>query len=170
MCHNIPPISCRKIDRLETKQISYAALRSARSHKGTIPYWGITVYIGKASLQLNIQQWQHNILATFSKTPVILWHKGLTFERTNNVHWPHGGVSKGVWRWGESEIIYLSLHCHHQNDFCIKMGSSHFNVLVGSDGQSHNTVSINHNRFEEKGEPKRYRTEVLPLTRLTPYR
>ena len=26
--------------------------------------------------------------------------------------------------------IYLSLHCHHQNDFCIKMGSdeSHFNV------------------------------------------
>ena len=28
------------------------------------------------------------------------------------------------------EIIYLSLHCHHQNDFCIKMGSveSHFNV------------------------------------------
>ena len=27
------------------------------------------------------------------------------------------------------EIIYLSLHCHHQNDSCIKMGSdeSHFN-------------------------------------------
>ena len=24
---------------------------------------------------------------------------------------------------GEREIIYLSLHCHHQNDFCIKMGS-----------------------------------------------
>ena len=36
----------------------------------------------------------------------------------------------GVWRWGQREIIYLSLHCHHQNDFCIKMGSdeSHFNV------------------------------------------
>ena len=35
---------------------------------------------------------------------------------------------KGVWRWGEREIIYLSLHCHHQNDFCIKVGSdeSHF--------------------------------------------
>ena len=31
---------------------------------------------------------------------------------------------------GEREIIYLSLHCHHQNDSCIKMGSdeSHFNV------------------------------------------
>ena len=23
---------------------------------------------------------------------------------------------------GEGEIIYLSLHCHHQNDFCIKTG------------------------------------------------
>ena len=46
------------------------------------------------------------------------------------------------------------------------MGSdeSHFNVSVGSDGQSHKTVSTNHNLFEEKGEPKRYRTEVLPLT------
>ena len=53
------------------------------------------------------------------------------------------------------------------------MGSdeSHLNVLVaGSDGQSHKTVSTNHNLFEEKGEPKRYRTEVLPLTSLTPYR
>ena len=68
--------------------------------------------------------------------------------------------------------IYLSLHCHHQKDFCIKMGSdeSHFNVSVGSDGQSHRTVSTNHNLFEEKGEPKRYRTEVLPLTSLTPNR
>ena len=27
-----------------------------------------------------------------------------------------------------------------------------------------------HNLLEEKGEPKRYRTEVLPLTSLTPYR
>ena len=37
---------------------------------------------------------------------------------------------------GGGEIIYQSLHCHHQNDFCIKMGSdeSHFNVSVGSDG------------------------------------
>ena len=40
-----------------------------------------------------------------------------------------------VWRWGEREIIYLSLHCHHQNDSCIKTGSdeSHFNVSVGSE-------------------------------------
>ena len=68
--------------------------------------------------------------------------------------------------------LYTSLQCHHQNDFCIKMGSdeSHFNVSVGSDGRSHKAVSTNHNLSEEKGEPKRYRTEVLPLTSLTPYR
>ena len=53
---------------------------------------------------------------------------------------------KGVWRWGEREIIYLLLHCHHQNDSCIKMGSdeSHFNVsLIVRD--SHKTVSTDHN-------------------------
>ena len=49
------------------------------------------------------------------------------------------------------------------------MGSdeSHFNVSVGNDGQSHKTVPTNHNLFEENGEPKRYRTEVLPLTSLS---
>ena len=80
-------------------------------------------------------------------------------------------MGEGVWRWGKREIIYLLLHCHHPNDFCIKMGSdeSHLNVSVGSDGQSHKTVSTNHNLSEEKGEPKRYRTEVLPLINLTPY-
>ena len=59
-------------------------------------------------------------------------------------------------------IVYLSLHCHHQSDSCIKMGSdeSHFNVSVGSEWQSHKTVSTNHNLFDEKGDPKRY----------TPYR
>ena len=39
------------------------------------------------------------------------------------------------------------------------------------EGQSHKikTVSTDHNLFEEKGEPKRIRTEALPLTSLTPY-
>ena len=38
---------------------------------------------------------------------------------------------KGVCSWEEREIIYLSLHFHYQNDFCIKVGSdeSHFKVL-----------------------------------------
>ena len=96
----------------------------------------------------------------------------LNVHRNRTAYWGRGEGGEGVWRWGEREIIYLYLHCHHQNDICIKMGSdeSHFNVSVGSDGQSHKTVATNHNLFEEKGEPKRYRTEVLPVTSLTPYR
>ena len=55
--------------------------------------------------------------------------------------------------------MYLSQHCHHQNDSCIKTGSDerHFNV-------SQTTT------FEEKGEPKRISTEVPLLTSLMPYR
>ena len=74
-------------------------------------------------------------------------------------HKAYWGRGEGVWRCGEREreIIYLSLRCHHQNDLCIKMGRDgiHFNVSVGSDGQSHKTVSANHNLLEEKGEPYR---------------
>ena len=72
---------------------------------------------------------------------------------------------------GEREIKYLSLHCHHQNDSCIKVGSdeNHFNVsLTVRDKvtrQSPQTTT-----FEVKGEPKQIRTEVLLLTSLTPYR
>ena len=46
-----------------------------------------------------------------------------------------GGRGKGVWRWGKREIEHLSLHCHHQHDFCSKMGSdeSHFNVIMNCD-------------------------------------
>ena len=72
---------------------------------------------------------------------------------------------------GEKEIIYLSLHCHHQNDYCIKMGSdeNHFNVSLivrnRVTGQCPETTN-----FEEKGEPKQIRTEVPLLTSLTPYR
>ena len=73
--------------------------------------------------------------------------------------------------WGEREIIYLSLHCHHQNDTCIKMVSdeSHFIVsLIVRDKVTRHTT--NHNLFEEKGDPKRNRAEALLLISLTPYR
>ena len=61
-----------------------------------------------------------------------------------------GGMAVGEEDGGRGRLYtYLSLHCHHQNDFCIKMGSddSHFNVSVGSDGQSHKTVSTNPQPF-----------------------
>ena len=73
---------------------------------------------------------------------------------------------------GERErLLYLSLHCHHQNGSCIKMGNdeSHFSVSLIVRGkvtrQCPQTTT-----FEEKGEPKRIRTEVPLLTNLTPYR
>ena len=66
--------------------------------------------------------------------------------------------------------MYLSLHCHHQNDSCVKLGNdeSHFNVsLIVRDNVTR--LSTDH-KFEEKGEPKRIRTGVPLLTSLTPYR
>ena len=57
--------------------------------------------------------------------------------------------------WGEREIIYLSLHCHRQNDSCIKMDSdeNHFNVsLIVRDEVPRQCPQTT--TFEEKGEPK----------------
>ena len=72
---------------------------------------------------------------------------------------------------GGREIIYLSLHCHHQNDFCIKMGSDeiHFNFsLLLRDKVRRQCPQTT--TFDEKGELKRISTEVPLLTSLTPYR
>ena len=72
---------------------------------------------------------------------------------------------------GEREIIYISLHRHQQNDFCLKVGSdeSHFTVsLIVRDKVTRQCPQTT--IFEEKGEPKRIRTEVLLLTSLTSYR
>ena len=67
---------------------------------------------------------------------------------------------------GKRESIYLSLRgCHHPNDFCIKMGSdeSQFYVsLIVSDKVTRQCPQTTN--FEEKGEPKQIRTEVLLLT------
>ena len=75
---------------------------------------------------------------------------------------------------GKKEIVCLSLHCHHQNDSCIKMGSdeNHFNVSVGSDGQNHKTCSVHKPQpfwRERRAEavsnrgPSAYQPNALPL-------
>ena len=77
---------------------------------------------------------------------------------------------KGVWRW-ERGRVYNYHYTVTTRMTCIKMGNdeSYFNVSLIVRGkvtrQCPQTTTI-----EEKGEPKRYRTEVLPLTSLTPYR
>ena len=72
----------------------------------------------------------------------------------------------------EGDYIPIARHCHHQNDSCIKMGSdeSDFNVSFIVRDKVTETVSTNHHLSEDKGQPKRYRTEALLLTSLTPYR
>ena len=54
----------------------------------------------------------------------------LNVHTNHKAYWGWGGV--GLWRWGKREILYLLLHCHHQNDSCIKVGSdeSSFNVSL----------------------------------------
>ena len=72
---------------------------------------------------------------------------------------------------GGGGIIYLSLHCHNQNESFIKMGSdeSYFNVLlIVRDKVTRQCPQTT--TFEEKRETKRIRTEVPLLTSLTPYR
>ena len=56
--------------------------------------------------------------------------------------------------------------------FCIKMGSaeSRVNVSLTVKGKSQESVQKLFTVFEEKGEPKRNRIEVLLLTSLRPYR
>ena len=72
----------------------------------------------------------------------------------------------------EGDYIYLLLHCHHQNDSCINMGSndSYFNhvSLIVRDKVTRPYPQTA--TFEVKGEPKQIRTEVPLLTSLTPYR
>ena len=75
---------------------------------------------------------------------------------------------------GEREIIYLSLHCRHQKDSCIKMSSdeSHFNVSLESETESHRTCSVHKPQTfgrERRAEavsnrgPSAYQPNALPL-------
>ena len=67
------------------------------------------------------------------------------------------------------EIICLCLHCHHQNDSCIKIGSdeSHFKVSLTVKDKVTRQCPQTTTSEEPKGEPKRNRTEAPPLTSLT---
>ena len=51
--------------------------------------------------------------------------------------------------WGRGRLYTYRYTVTTRMTSAFKIGSdeSHFNVSVGSDGQSHRTVSTNHNRF-----------------------
>ena len=62
---------------------------------------------------------------------------------------------------GRGRLLYLLLHCHHQNTSCIKMGSdeSYFSVsLIVRDKVTR--LRPQTTIFYQKGEPKQIRTEV----------
>ena len=72
---------------------------------------------------------------------------------------------------GGRGILYTYCYTLTTSMTCIKMGSdeSHFNVsLIVRDKVTRRCPQTT--IFEEKEESKRYRTEVLPLTSLPPYR
>ena len=75
---------------------------------------------------------------------------------------------RGYWGGGR---VYTHRYTVTTRTTCIKMGSdeSHFNVsLIVRDKVTRPCPQIT--AFEGKGYPKRYRTEVLPLANLPPYR
>ena len=53
---------------------------------------------------------------------------------------------------GRGRLLYLSLHCHHQSDSCIKMGTdeSHFNVSLTVRDKVTKTLSTDHNSRRER--------------------
>ena len=97
------------------------------------------------------------------------------------------GTGRSGGRGAGGRLLYLSLHCHHQNDSCIKMGSdeSHFNVSLTWLGTVTNDFESSHGRlnpsdtecsqttiFEEKLRraeadsnrgPSAYQPNALPL-------
>ena len=72
---------------------------------------------------------------------------------------------KGVWRRVEREVIYLSPHCHHQRDFCIKVGSneSHFNVSLIVRDKDHNFWREKRAEADSNRGPSAYQPNALPL-------
>ena len=59
---------------------------------------------------------------------------------------------------GGEETVYLSLHCHHQDD-----DESHSNVALFVKDKVTTRLSTNHNLSEEKGQSKRNRAEATLL-------
>ena len=72
---------------------------------------------------------------------------------------------------GEREIIYLSVHYHHQNDFTLIWAAMRVILMFHNcEGQSHKTVSKDHNfRRERTAEAdsnrgsSAYQPNILPL-------
>ena len=85
------------------------------------------------------------------------------------------GVSEEILAWteipggGGRGRLYLTLHCHHQNHSCFQMDSDERRLNVSFIVRDKVTRQCPQTTFQEKGEPKRNRTEVLLLTKTLKY-
>ena len=95
----------------------------------------------------------------------------MSTETTRLIRDGEGEGGKG-YAGGKRGRLYLSLHCHHQNDSCIQMGSdeSHFNVSLICEGQNQKTMSRDHNFWrgrraeaDSNWSPSAYQPNALPL-------
>ena len=74
------------------------------------------------SLAVSVDVKHHVYLLTYCFTST---------EATRLIRDGEKGGKGGVWKeWGREIVSRLSLHCHHRNDLCTKVGSDerHFNV------------------------------------------
>ena len=90
----------------------------------------------------------------FGRTNIRPVKNGLNVHKNHKAYCGREEGGEGVWRWEKREIRYLSLHCHHQNDSCMKMGNdeSHFNVSL-MDRSSIVTVTDSHKTGVHKQQP-----------------
>ena len=91
-----------------------------------------------------------------------------------NVHRNHKayyGRGEGGMEVGEREIIYVLLHCHHQNDSCIKMGTMRAILMFQQEvmdkvsGQCPQTTTFLKRKESPSGiEPRSFRLTAQRLT------
>ena len=99
----------------------------------------------------------------------LIWLKLFNTELCPKRCW-RGPKPQEVGKTEEQYTVHcLTVHCHHRIDFCIQMSSdkNNFNVSLivrGKVTRRRPQTTI----FKERGAPKRYRTEVLLFTSLTP--
>ena len=60
---------------------------------------------------------------------------------------------------GGEGVIHLSLHCHHQNDFCNKLGA----ILMFHNNTDHNFLSERGVEADSNRGPSVYQPGALPL-------
>ena len=77
------------------------------------------VFILLAGLLLSVCLWSWWLLSVMIMIVAVVIKKTWCLTSTETVRLIRDGEEgRGVWRWGEREIIYLSVHCQHQNESC----------------------------------------------------